>query len=435
MTKDAQTCQVLPVSYHGWQAIELRNGIVRSVIVPDVGGRIMAFDLGPYAYLWNNRSLLGKLFSPEENAGDGTAGSWKNYGGSKTWPAPQGWETEDQWHGPPDPVLDTGRYALKEAAVVEGWPTAAVVSPPDPRTGMQITRRFALEPGAAHATLHLEMRNASSRPRTWSIWDVVQLDATSIDTDGHVHPNKQAWFYVPTNPASRFPAGYNVMYGAQDNPEWQPDVCPGLFGAQYLFRVGKVGVDSQAGWLAFVNGAGDWAFCARFAVETGATYPDDGATVECWTTGLGGRVSGLDYERNPLYHLEAEVLGPLRMLRPGQVQTLEVEWYVARCPGPIVHVTPLACVHEKLQQQPADGGMRLRGTFGVFRPGRADLVWLGDGGLKLATEALVAVDPTNVLQVDVLREPPQGAAGVDLRLADSGGKDLGIIDHITIGRE
>jgi hypothetical protein len=96
MIKNSAMCQVLSVSHHGWQAIELCNGIVRSVVVPDIGGRIMAFDLGPYAYLWNNRSPLGKLFSPAENAGDGAAGSWKNYGGSKTWPAPQGWETEDQ---------------------------------------------------------------------------------------------------------------------------------------------------------------------------------------------------------------------------------------------------------------------------------------------------------------------------------------------------
>jgi hypothetical protein len=157
-------------------------------------------------------------------------------------------------------VLDTGRYALKEAAVVEGWPTVVVVSPPDPRTGMQITRRFALETGGAHAALHLEMRNASSRPRTWSIWDVVQHDGTRVDVGGYEYPNEQAWFYLPANPASRFPAGYHVTFGVQDNPEWQPNVRPVLFGAQYLFHVGKVGVDSRAGRLAFVNGIGVWAF-------------------------------------------------------------------------------------------------------------------------------------------------------------------------------
>ena len=36
--------------------------------------------------------------------------NWKNYGGAKTWPAPQGWDGAGQWPGPPDPVLDSGRY-------------------------------------------------------------------------------------------------------------------------------------------------------------------------------------------------------------------------------------------------------------------------------------------------------------------------------------
>ena len=68
----------------------------------------MAYDLGNYPFLWFDRNLAGKLFSAEENMGDGSIAAWKNYGGGKTWPAPQGWDRPDQWHGPPDPVLDTG---------------------------------------------------------------------------------------------------------------------------------------------------------------------------------------------------------------------------------------------------------------------------------------------------------------------------------------
>lgn len=39
--------------------------------------------------------------------GDGTFASWTNVGGSKTRPAPQGWDGDDQLPGPPDPVLDS----------------------------------------------------------------------------------------------------------------------------------------------------------------------------------------------------------------------------------------------------------------------------------------------------------------------------------------
>ena len=83
------------------------------VAVPDIGGRVMAYDLGDYAYLYVDPDLAGRLFTPEENQGDGSLAAWKNYGGDKTWPSPQGWDTEQQWHGPPDPVLDSGRYRVR----------------------------------------------------------------------------------------------------------------------------------------------------------------------------------------------------------------------------------------------------------------------------------------------------------------------------------
>ena len=95
--------------------------------------------------------------------------TWPNYGGSKTWPAPQGWDNEDQWHGPPDLVLDSGRYTVEALAASEEQAIVRVRSPRDLRTGIQISRQLALRRGSSHATLHLEMLNISARPRTWSI--------------------------------------------------------------------------------------------------------------------------------------------------------------------------------------------------------------------------------------------------------------------------
>jgi hypothetical protein len=31
----------------------------------------------------------------------------------KMWPAPQGWDNQQQWPGPPDPVLDGGPYTAE----------------------------------------------------------------------------------------------------------------------------------------------------------------------------------------------------------------------------------------------------------------------------------------------------------------------------------
>ena len=50
------SCQ--QINFRGWNAYEIGNGLIRLVAVPDIGGRIMAYDLGPYAYLYVDRDYL-----------------------------------------------------------------------------------------------------------------------------------------------------------------------------------------------------------------------------------------------------------------------------------------------------------------------------------------------------------------------------------------
>ena len=47
----ASPCRAERTTFHGWQAVTLGNGLVEAVAVPDIGGRMMAYDLGPYPYL------------------------------------------------------------------------------------------------------------------------------------------------------------------------------------------------------------------------------------------------------------------------------------------------------------------------------------------------------------------------------------------------
>ena len=426
--------RVEPVEFRGWSAVQLSNGLVEAVVVPDIGGRVMAFDLGGYSYLWVNSAVEGKLYSAAENQGDGSLAAWKNYGGSKTWPAPQGWDTDDQWHGPPDPVLDSGRYRLGGHGIQEGAPFVRVNSPVDPRTGVRITRRFSLAPNGARAVLHLEMENVSTVPRCWSLWDVVQLDATSVSSEGNPTHNDQAWVYIPANAESVFPNGYRVLFGARDNSEWQPDAAPGVIGARYLYQVGKIGVDSQAGWIAFVNRVNDFAFIQRFIVFPEERYPDGGTTVACWTTGLGEAVGGMDYARERLYHVEAEVLGPLRVMQPGESQFFDIEWCACRCPGPVVAVSAAGCCHQRLHAQPGSDGLRVTGIFGVFDPGILRLVWLDDQGIILSEDTIACGSPLEVMRLDALFEPPDSWRRVELVMVNAGGGSIGALDYLERDR-
>ena len=97
-------------TFHGLDSFKLGTHFVHLVVVPSIGGRIISLNLGDYDFFFQNSNLLGKLFTPAENFGDGSLLSWKNYGGCKTWTAPQGWNSSNEWPGPPDPILDSGFY-------------------------------------------------------------------------------------------------------------------------------------------------------------------------------------------------------------------------------------------------------------------------------------------------------------------------------------
>ena len=387
-------------TFRGWPAVRLDNDIISAVVVPDIGGRILQFWLSDHPYLFVNRNLAGRLFTPAENWGDGSMSSWKNYGGNKTWPAPQGWDGPDQWAGPPDPILDSGRFELLEADRLR----AVVQSPTDHRSGLQITRELQLEPNAARARLRRTMRNVSQRTVRWSLWDVTQVDCAT-DADA-VRPN--CTMIIPLDAASRLRRGYSVLYGAEDNPQWST-ARPGFLEVRYAGALGKVGVDSRAGWVAFADGG--WVFTHRFEVTPGAEYPDGGATVEVWTQGPG-IAAGVDFSQPQLRGLfmEMEVLGPLVELEPGDASSMDIVFAACCCPGPIVDVTADVCCGGQLELRPQGRAWRVRGAWGVFESGRMQLRAVGASAVLLEQP----VTPLEPLKLDASVQLPEGARGVEL---------------------
>jgi len=87
-------CSLRKVNFEGWEAYELANGLVQIFVVPQIGGRIIQMRLGNQPFFYINPRLRGQVFPPEQSGPDS---GWKNYGGSKVWPAPQGWSSDDEW--------------------------------------------------------------------------------------------------------------------------------------------------------------------------------------------------------------------------------------------------------------------------------------------------------------------------------------------------
>ncbi|WP_431870081.1 DUF4380 domain-containing protein [Nocardiopsis eucommiae] len=345
------------------ELIHLDNGVVRVVAAPGLGGRVLSVRHRDQEHLYRNDRLLGEDLRPVEGVSlgpvDGPMSAWNNVGGDKTWPAPQGWDGPGQWAGPPDPVLDSGAYRVR----VEDGPGGSVVltltSEDDPRTGLRLSRRLTMEPGAAGYRLDLEAVNASTTDRRWALWNVTQIDgARSSDgaTDGvFVGVRGEGPHTVP-------------LVSGNGRPRVVEHV-PSVLRVPSQEVVGKVGFPTASGWLANVGAAG--TLTQRFDVTEGADYPDAGSVAEVWLETPLSR---------PLEHLgglcpvdrviEVEALGPLTELAPGQRVSLAVDFGFGSGREPVSEVTADGFWSERPRWEGhGTGTARLVGSFTSTRHG------------------------------------------------------------------
>jgi len=426
-------CQIEETSYLGWRSYKLSNGMLTLHIVPAIGGRIIQLQLGEHPYFWINKAIAGQVFSPEQNGGP--QGGWKNYGGSKVWPAPQGWQTEQQWPGPPDPVLDGGRYSGQPHTQSNRHVAVTLTSPPDKQTGLQFSRTIHVEKNSTQIQIDHKMKNIGRHRVRWATWEVTQHD--TADPENPSEFNSNFWAYCPMNPRSLHPKGYWPMFGQVNHPSYQPHASTGTLRIHYTHRVGKVGLDSSAGWLATVNGRSNHCFVTTFRFLPGATYPDN-ASVEFWLNGAGEfLVNGIpvgyssDSQETP-YFMESEVLSPLVELDPGEEYPYQVKWFVTRCPQPILDVTQVGAVSRKFSAITVGNEVRLEGIFGVFHSSRAEAHFRSADGKIIKISDLGPVSPLQVFRLSTQLSLPTETYRVSLLLVNRDGQRLGVLGNTVV---
>ncbi len=406
--------------YRGWKTTCLSNGVVQVHVVPEIGGRVVQFKVGDKEFFWVNPDLAGTR-SPA--SGVSPDGSWLNYGGDKLWPAPQGWDGPDEWPGPPDAVLDGQPYTCQVLDQEAGTAALSLTSRPDPRSGIQFSRVIRVFQDSTRVEVTATMKNSDTRSRRWGIWAHTQLDAAAPDGRS---PNRLMKAWCPVNPSSRFVRGYDVIFGTEDNPSFRTDWRRGLVEVNYRYQVGKIGVDSPAGWVATVDGRSGAVFVQLFAFAKGQAYPDN-ASVEFWHNGVGkihaykrDMVFPDDPRENP-FVFESEVLSPFRELQPGETFTWTYEWRAATVGGdyPVLACNEAGLVAVPLKVVPLAGGSSGRctitGRFGVFASGKAWVRFVDKGGGELGR---VAVDrnasPLRPIVVHITPAVPATAVSVEL---------------------
>lgn len=352
------------IKYRNLDVISLRNEWLDLIIAPQLGGRLLQWEMSGHAFFFVNKDLE-RIVSEE---GWDTQDGWLNFGGEKIWPAPQGWDSPAQWPGPPDSILDSGPFTvLKQENDSEVW-QLAMRSDFDPYTGLVIEKRVRMMDDRAEVKVMGLFHNNSQRAISWSVWPVCQMRASSGDSCLYR-------IFCPANKQSRFEGGFKTLHGLVNNPQYNRDSY-GHVVVCYQYLVGKIGMDSDAGWVAYLEYESGKAFVVLFPYQKKKVYPEE-TTVQIWTQGKGSIYSRKkiisypdDTEKNPPY-IEIELLSPLETIDPGDSLSFTYRLLSTTIPpkAEIQSVSEQAIIARRLNIEVTTDNVVIRGKFGFFIKG------------------------------------------------------------------
>jgi len=379
----------------GWDAYVMENGLITTATVPDIGARVMQYDLGDHSSIYVNNNLLGKTYKPENNS------FWPNFGGFKNWPPPQ-----SRWSWPPPPTLDYGKYDAKiEANTADS--VSIFVSSPVEKWGapnIRFERLLTIYKGSSRVKVDQTMINEGTGKQSWSMWDITQNLVN--------HPGEKDydnyWVYFTINPNSRY--GDDGVRWDKKSDAWVGEVAPGIYGVQFKNEGKKLFADSHEGWICYVDELDGYAYAKTFKLFEKGDYPDDGAHVEVY---IGG-----DY-------LEVEVVSPVvEMAANGGKYTLTEDWWAAKVNGPIQGVNNVGAIATKLS---IDDKSTLSATYGIFYVGTAKVVFL-DGNELLGEGKTHQVTPLETFTLQEQLSVPESTTRVEVWVFDHTGKRIGAVE-------
>lgn len=295
----------------------VENDHLALTFLPAIGGRLLSLRAVGREWLWHNPDYLdAELAFTSDRAswpdGSGGMSTWANVGGAKTWPAPQGWDGDLQWAGPPDRVLDAGEYTL-DFRTVDGVAQLTMTSPADERSGLCIERQFTVPEGGTSFRQTNTFTNISDRAIRWAIWEVAQVDSTPDIASGSVEIRSSSPRVVDLGTHR---GCLDVVKNAHGVVVPVQDV------------VIKRGFPDADGLVSYRDAAGH-ALHLAFTPTVAADYPDSGSRVELWMQAPQPEpMADLQGLHPTAWLVELEVLGPLTRLEPGTSTSLTIDWSV-----------------------------------------------------------------------------------------------------------
>lgn len=241
-----------------------------------------------------------------------------------------------------------------------------------------------------------------------------------------------------------------MIFGLAQNPQFKPDYKNGMMRIHYQRRVGKIGLDSDAGWIATVDGTDGYCFVQRFKFEKGKPYPDN-SSVEFWTNGSGeifayNKIIKMadDPRQNP-YNFESEMIAPYADLKPGESTSFHYDWYSAKTgPNlPVLDCSDVGVICEPFSAELSGGtilDLSLNGQFGVFYKGNMQVVFLDENDKEILKGprpkfAVTPLEPVRLAEMAGVAGQiyiPENAVKVALYIYDTKGQFAGQLAEAKI---
>jgi hypothetical protein len=276
------------VKAFGYQnCIELRNPKVKVILDPNVGGRILSYELDGKNILYENTMLNGKIWEKGKPKFEVSGGRF-DIGPEKTAPARESFH--NTWK-----------------AEITGKNSARLISQIDTLTGVQLIRDFILSDNSSHLKCIQHIKNISNKVQNYAHW-------------GRTFAKGGGICLVPLNPNSRLPKGYAMYPYNSTYIDYNPPVEENLRVRDGILEMlgtpshPKFVMDSNAGWIAY-NSKDDLLFIKKFKANEPKIYGDV----------LSNQVSIWYYKEEKC---EIEPIGPLESIQPGKTVSFTEDWWL-----------------------------------------------------------------------------------------------------------
>ena len=311
----------------------LQNKTVQMTVTPDIGGRVLSFQLTEQENFLKVSDKVTRQPKPEVSAHAENI----SYFGHEMWLGPQSaWWTQQTvnkerraakaiW--PADPYLMLGVNKVLE----KSGQHLVMQSPPSPVSGVQMRKSYRLLEQQNTVELAVETKNIRTEPVSWDIWFNTRVHA---DTQVYVPVASEKDIRVDNVKGDNFAP---ISYSLTDRI-FSLDLLP--LPAGKTSRHGKVFIQPEAGWMAGFN-AGQLFIIHFPLLPVDAIHPEQGQVELYHHYNPDALVESL---------LEMELHAAYSTLAPGATMDAVERWSIFPYSGPDTRAAQLTFLREKLQQ-------------------------------------------------------------------------------------